>query len=87
MSLLRLGPLRPALGFGGYRTPVPGFFITGAGTHPGASVSGIPGQQAARTLLKTFAAGDVPAAPPPARGEAPAPVVPSSRLPRSAARP
>ncbi|HWF56136.1 MAG TPA: NAD(P)/FAD-dependent oxidoreductase [Solirubrobacteraceae bacterium] len=52
VTLTRLGPLRPALGFGGYRTPVPGLYITGAGTHPGPSVSGIPGQQAARTILR-----------------------------------
>jgi phytoene dehydrogenase-like protein len=50
-NLLRQGPLRPAAGFGGYRTPVPGLFLTGAGTHPGGSVSGIPGQLAARTLV------------------------------------
>ena len=43
----RSGPLRPALGFGGYRTPVPGLFLTGAGTHPGPTVSGIPGRLAA----------------------------------------
>jgi phytoene dehydrogenase-like protein len=52
VTLTRLGPMRPALGFGGYRTPVPGMYITGAGTHPGPSVSGIPGQQAARTILR-----------------------------------
>jgi phytoene dehydrogenase-like protein len=52
VTLTRLGPMRPALGFGGYRTPVPGLYITGAGTHPGPSVSGIPGQQAARTILR-----------------------------------
>jgi phytoene dehydrogenase-like protein len=50
-TLLRQGPLRPALGFGGYRTPVPGLYLTGAGTHPGGSVSGIPGQLAARVVL------------------------------------
>jgi phytoene dehydrogenase-like protein len=52
VTLTRVGPLRPALGFGGYRTPVTGFYITGAGTHPGPSVSGIPGQQAARVVLR-----------------------------------
>jgi phytoene dehydrogenase-like protein len=52
VTLTRLGPLRPALGFGGYRTPVRGMYITGAGTHPGPSVSGIPGQQAARTIIR-----------------------------------
>jgi phytoene dehydrogenase-like protein len=51
VTLGRTGPLRPALGFGGYRTPVPGYYATGAGTHPGPSVSGIPGQLAARTIL------------------------------------
>jgi phytoene dehydrogenase-like protein len=54
MSLLRQGPLRPARGFGGYRTPVDGLFLTGAGTHPGPSVSGIPGQQAARAVLRSL---------------------------------
>jgi phytoene dehydrogenase-like protein len=52
MSPFRTGGLRPARGFGGYRTPVPGLFLTGAGTHPGPSVSGIPGQQAARVILR-----------------------------------
>jgi phytoene dehydrogenase-like protein len=52
MTLARMGPLRPALGFGGYRMPVPGLYLSGAGAHPGPSVSGLPGQQAARTLLK-----------------------------------
>ena len=47
----RNGALRPALGLGGYSTPVEGLWITGGGTHPGPSVSGIPGQIAARKLL------------------------------------
>jgi phytoene dehydrogenase-like protein len=51
-TLLRQGPLRPARGFGGYRTPVPGLYLTGAGTHPGGSVSGIPGQLAASVLVR-----------------------------------
>lgn len=48
----RMGPLRPARGFAGYRMPVPGLYLSGGGTHPGPSVSGLPGQQAARTLLR-----------------------------------
>lgn len=52
LNLLRTGPLRPALGFGGYRTPVDGLYLTGAGSHPGPSVSGIPGQLAAREILR-----------------------------------
>jgi phytoene dehydrogenase-like protein len=51
LTLSRVGPLRPAYGFGGYRTPIPGLYLTGGGTHPGPGVSGIPGQLAARTLL------------------------------------
>jgi phytoene dehydrogenase-like protein len=51
LTLGRMGPLRPALGFGGYRTPIPGLYLTGGGTHPGPGVSGIPGQLAAQTIL------------------------------------
>jgi phytoene dehydrogenase-like protein len=51
LLLSRNGPLRPALGLGGYTTPVRGLYLTGGGTHPGPSVSGIPGQLAARKLL------------------------------------
>jgi phytoene dehydrogenase-like protein len=49
----RNGPARPALGLGGYTTPVDGLFLTGGGTHPGPSVSGVPGQLAARKVLAT----------------------------------
>jgi phytoene dehydrogenase-like protein len=50
----RMGPTKPAAGFAGYRTPVPGLFLTGSGTHPVAGISGMPGQNAARTMLKEF---------------------------------
>ncbi|ORA11668.1 phytoene desaturase family protein [Mycobacterium arosiense] len=52
MALSRMGPFRPAFGLGGYRTPVPGLFISGAGTHPGPGVSGVPGQLAAREVIE-----------------------------------
>jgi phytoene dehydrogenase-like protein len=48
----RSGPLRPAFKLGGYRTPVNGLYLTGAGTHPGGGVSGLPGRLAARQLLR-----------------------------------
>jgi phytoene dehydrogenase-like protein len=51
-TLGRVGPLRPAAGFGGYRSPVAGYYLTGAGTHPGLGVQGFPGQNAARRFLK-----------------------------------
>lgn len=47
----RFGPLKPADGFAGYSTPVPGLYLTGAGTHPVAGISGMPGQNAARVLI------------------------------------
>ena len=49
---MRFGPLRPAQGFGAYETPVPGLWITGAGTHPTGGISGIPGMVAAKTMIK-----------------------------------
>jgi phytoene dehydrogenase-like protein len=53
--ITRFGAGKPAWGFGGYSTPVPGLFLTGSGTHPVAGISGMPGQNAARTMLKLFA--------------------------------
>lgn len=38
-------------GWTSYRTSVPGLFVTGATTHPGGSVSGRPGRNAARAVL------------------------------------
>jgi phytoene dehydrogenase-like protein len=65
----RNGPMRPALGLGGYTTPVEGLFLTGGGTHPGPSVSGIPGQLAARKVLARLARLGVA----PGRARAPVP--------------
>ena len=59
---MRFGPLRPATGFGGYDTPVPGLFLSGAGTHPTGGISGIPGQQSAKRLLKTMKRSNGPLA-------------------------
>jgi phytoene dehydrogenase-like protein len=50
-AVTRLGPARPAVGWGGHRTPIDGLFLSGAGTHPGGGVSGIPGRLAARAVL------------------------------------
>jgi phytoene dehydrogenase-like protein len=54
----RFGPLRPALGFGGYRSPIPGLFLTGSGTHPSGGISGIPGQLAAQTVIRQLRRSD-----------------------------
>lgn len=53
-TITRFGPNKPAFGFAGYKTPVPGLYLTGSGTHPVAGISGMPGQNAARTMIKDF---------------------------------
>jgi phytoene dehydrogenase-like protein len=45
------GVNRPAPGYSSYRMPVAGLYQTGATTHPGGSVSGRPGRNAARVML------------------------------------
>jgi phytoene dehydrogenase-like protein len=52
-QMFRAGPLRPALGLAGYRTPVPGLFLSSAGSHPGCCVSGVQGRLAAKSV-RTF---------------------------------
>ena len=37
-----------------YRTPIKGFFLTGASTHPGGGVFGASGRNAARVVAKHF---------------------------------
>lgn len=51
------GFFRPAPAWSGYRTPVEGLYLTGAGTHPGGSVSGLPGRNCARVLLADLGLG------------------------------
>ncbi|HEX9038188.1 MAG TPA: NAD(P)/FAD-dependent oxidoreductase [Ktedonobacterales bacterium] len=45
------GYLRPMPGYSQYRSPVPGLYMTGGCTHPGGSVSGAPGRNAAHAIL------------------------------------
>jgi phytoene dehydrogenase-like protein len=44
--------LRPVRGAGGYRTPIRGLFLCGAGTHPGGGVTGANGRNCAREVLR-----------------------------------
>ncbi len=54
---------RPASTWHRYRTPLPGFYMCGSGTHPGGGVCGAPGRNAARTVLEDkVAAGAVSSA-------------------------
>jgi phytoene dehydrogenase-like protein len=51
LSLEQLFHMRPAPGFGDYRTPVPGLYYGSSATHAGGGVCGIPGWQAARAAI------------------------------------
>ena len=45
------GALRPAPGWASHRMPIPGLYQTGGTTHPGGSITGAPGRNAAIVLL------------------------------------
>jgi len=45
------GALRPAPGWGSHRMPIPGLYQTGSSTHPGGSITGASGRNAAIVLL------------------------------------
>jgi phytoene dehydrogenase-like protein len=53
-SASQTGPLRPMAGWAQHRMPIPGLYQTGACTHPGGSVTGAPGRNAAIIMLKDF---------------------------------
>jgi phytoene dehydrogenase-like protein len=40
------------LGYGNYRMPLTGLYLCGSGAHPGGGVTGIPGHNAAREILR-----------------------------------
>ena len=44
--------MRPIPGFAGYRMPARGVYLCGSGAHPGGGVSGLPGHNAARVILR-----------------------------------
>ena len=52
MSLDQLWAARPVLGAGSYKTPLPGLWLCGAGTHPGGGVTGAPGHNCAHAILR-----------------------------------
>ncbi|WP_176590252.1 NAD(P)/FAD-dependent oxidoreductase [Sphingobium sp. EM0848] len=52
MTLDQLWAARPVLGHGAYRGPLKGLYMCGAGTHPGGGVTGAPGHNAAREVMK-----------------------------------
>jgi phytoene dehydrogenase-like protein len=50
-GIAQSGGLRPAPGWGAHRMPFEGLYQTGATTHPGGSITGAPGRNAAMVLL------------------------------------
>jgi phytoene dehydrogenase-like protein len=54
MSLDQLFVMRPVPGWARYRTPVKNLYLCGATTHPGGGVTGLPGYNAAREILKDW---------------------------------
>lgn len=53
-SLDQFFTFRPLIGFAQYRTPIKGLYLCGAGTHPGGGITGQPGANAAREIIKDF---------------------------------
>ena len=52
LSLDQLFSARPVLGHADYRAPIRGLYLCGSGTHPGGGVTGVPGHNAAREILR-----------------------------------
>jgi phytoene dehydrogenase-like protein len=52
LSLDQLWSARPLLGHADYRAPVPGIYLCGSGAHPGGGVTGAPGHNCAREVLR-----------------------------------
>jgi len=46
--------LRPLAQCAAYSTPTTGLYLCGSGTWPGGTVSGIPGHNAAQTIIQYF---------------------------------
>jgi phytoene dehydrogenase-like protein len=54
LTLDQLFSARPVLGYADYRSPVRGLYLCGSGAHPGGGVTGAPGHNAAREILRDF---------------------------------
>lgn len=57
MDASQSGALRPVPGWARHRMPIHGLYQTGATTHPGGSVSGAPGRNAAQVVLNDLGIG------------------------------
>jgi phytoene dehydrogenase-like protein len=52
LALDQIFMLRPVPGHADYRAPIKGLYLCGSGQHPGGGVSGVPGHNAAREILR-----------------------------------
>jgi phytoene dehydrogenase-like protein len=52
LDLGQMFSARPMLGHADYRGPLGGLYMCGSGTHPGGGVTGLPGHNAAREILR-----------------------------------
>ncbi|MGZ9075540.1 MAG: phytoene desaturase family protein [Burkholderiaceae bacterium] len=52
LSLDQLFSMRPVLGYARYRGPIAGLYHCGSGAHPGGGVTGAPGHNAAREIIR-----------------------------------
>jgi phytoene dehydrogenase-like protein len=52
LTLDQIWSARPMLGYADYRAPIERLYLCGAGTHPGGGVSGLPGHNAAREIVR-----------------------------------
>jgi len=57
LTLDQLYSARPVLGHAHYRGPLARLYMCGSGTHPGGGVTGIPGHNAAREIVRDFKRG------------------------------
>ncbi len=52
LTLNQMFSARPMLGYADYRTPIKGLYLCGSGAHPGGGVTGAPGHNAAKTIIR-----------------------------------
>jgi len=60
LGLDQLFSARPLLGQGNYRGALDSLYLCGSGTHPGGGVTGLPGRNAAREILRDLKRGPRP---------------------------
>ena len=53
MTLDQMWAARPVFNYCDYKTPIKNLFICGSGSHPGGGVTGLPGKNSSREILKS----------------------------------